>query len=263
MAEYYVDTGDGKDGPLDLLAIMRRVRARKITRSTLIYVNDATLPFPARAIADIAPFFDKPSPTHRDNAPPNMLSLFRDGWRFTRDNPALIALAGCLLMVCAMAAYALVQAHGFFTGAMLGLIVFMMLHSIFLAVALRLYRRQGLGEEFVAQQLWPVIGFFLFSSLLLGLMTAGGLLLFVLPGLYVAVVYFFVPFLILDHRYDVVDAMHASRVLLLQHAKHYLLPIVILVLLHLVCLLLVVPALLTLPLFAAIASELYEELSSS
>lgn len=261
MSHYYIDANGAKDGPHDLTTIMRRIRSGKITKDTPIYIDDAVSALPASDIPDIALFFDGASRKKKsgDYPLPTLSELIARGWQFLSDHHFVTAYSGALVLISLMIASGLFATFGWVTGGMLSWVLFVTLHNVYLLFILRLRRGQTMGADFINNHLAPVFITLLAASIVLGLMMTGGLLLLIVPGVIVAVMYVFTPFLILDKRYSITEGLTASRLLLQKH-KRYGKLLFSLTLLHFMCLLLIVPLPITLPIFAAALSELYEEL---
>lgn len=261
---YYIDTNGAKDGPHDLVTIMRRIRTGKVTRDTLIYHNGEETPSAAHAIHDIALFFEQePAVNTRPVFSLRLRDILSTGWHFTAENNVMTVYAGALLIVSLLIGLLLLSLMEVLPGLLLGWCVFLTLHNLYFVFLLRIYRRQSVSVDFIHSQVVPVLATLVPTSIVLGLMTAGGALLLLIPGIIVAALYIFVPFLLLDYRFQLVEALHASRLLLQKHNRRYLTSIMMLVALHLVCVALIIPIPLTLPLFAASLAAIYEELSLS
>jgi uncharacterized membrane protein len=141
--------------------------------------------------------------------------------------------------------------------------VYFCLQSIYLACTLRLYRGQPLSSQFFNQMLLPISLKLIFASVLFGVMAFGGTLLVVLPGIAVLALYSFMPFLLLDRRGSIIQAMNHSRVLLTSNNAHGLAPALGLCFMYVCGMALIALVPLVLPLYAAAMAELYEELSAS
>jgi hypothetical protein len=260
---YYIDDNGRKDGPHDLITVMRRIRMKKISADTPIYIDDAPA-MPAGQIPDIALFFTQDTAPKEKAA--DSFSLYQsimNGWRFTFEHNVMTVYAGGLLLISFILGAGLVKLFGLVTGGILGWGLFVTLHNMYLLFVLRFWRGQTPGSDFINQQIAPVLGTLLLACIVLALMMAGGWLLLVIPGVVVTVFYVFVPFLILDRRYSLVEAMNASRLLLFKRGNHYAELTACLVILHFICLLLIIPLPLTLPVFAAAIAQIYEELSAA
>lgn len=268
---YYVDLGGVKDGPHTLVSIMRRIRTGKIQPDTLIYTGQDTTPRPANTIQDIAHFFrrepdpseEQPQHVSGEHVPLSIRKLIHDSWQFTIEHNSMTVYAGGLMLTNIMIAAGLVNMLGTITGGLLAWAFCILCHNLYMIFMLRLYRHQPISSDFINRQMAPALSTIITSCVILAFMMGGGLLLLVVPCLLVSVYYIFVPFLIIDHQYGTVEAMHASRLLLQKHNQQYTRLVAILILMHYICLLLVIPIPLTLPMFTSALADLYEKISNS
>lgn len=270
MASYYFIAlpDGGKDGPHDLVTVMRRIRAGKIAPDTGVYLNDAAEPTPASALPDTALFFGQ-----EDGAPTSarhslipglrLTALLREGWRFTSEYSIMTVFAGGILMLSIMAANLLARSAPVLLASMFAWVLFLTSHYLFFAACMRLYRGQRFSRQFLDEQFFPMLSRLLLAGLLLGLMMVGGFMALVLPGLLVAILYAFVPFFILDRKMTIIEAMTASRLLSRKHRGAYQATIAILTVMYVGALILIVPIPVALPCYAAALSKIYEELSTS
>ncbi len=270
MAQYYIDNSGEKDGPHDLVTVMRRIRAQKIGPETGIYIDDAPTPIPASQLPDTALFFSRDhhvsEPAALKHVPIPALrltNLLREGWRFTAENSIMTVFAGGMLLLTILIATGMTSAMGEVPGGMLSWLVFIMFHYVYLVCAMRMYRGQPFSVKFWNEQLSPILSMLLFAAIVIGLMMIGGFMLLVIPGILVAVYYAFVPYFIMDRKMSLIEAMSASRLLVQKHRGRYQLNIAALIMMHIGCVLLIVPIPLSLPMFAAALSRFFEELSSS
>lgn len=269
MTQYYIDISGTKDGPHDLVTIMRRIRAQQISPDTAIYTDEAPTPVPASQHPDIALFFGRDQVAETANPIPveipalRLMNLLHEGWRFTSENSIMTVFAGSMLLLTILLATGMATAFGPMLGGMVSWLIFMMFHFVYLVCCLRLYRGQPLSRTFWNQQLRPRLNMILFAGIVAALMMIGGFLLLVIPGFIVAVYYAFVPFFILDRHMSLIEAMHASRLLVVKHNGRYQTTVAMLILMHGGSLLLIVPMPLSLPILAASLARMYEELSTS
>lgn len=266
MTQYYIDISGTKDGPHDLVTIMRRIRAQKITPETGIYVDDASFPTPASQLQDTALFFGHGSAEEGRHIPLPALrvaNLWREGWRFTSENSIMTVFAGGALLLSMLFGAVLTTALGAKLGAIIAWVPFIILHYIYMVSCLRMYRGQPFSLKFWQDQINPILPSLILAGTVVGLMMIGGFMLLVLPGFFVAVYYAFTPFFILDRRMSLVEAMSASRLLVCKHRGRYQLPLAIIFTLHIGCLLLILPVPLAMPIFSAALARFYEELSTS
>ena len=269
---YYIDLGGIKDGPHSLVNIMRRIRTGKITPDTLIYSENKETPQRANAIEEIALFFTRqpeaaPEPgtsgKPQEHIPLSIGQLLRNSWQFTLEHNIMTVYAGGLLLLNILLAITLVSWFGFIAGGLLAWAASITCHNFYMIFVLRLYRRQPISSGFINRNLAPVLPTLFLACGTLAFMMGGGLLLLVIPCMIVSIYYIFVPFLIIDQKYGVVEAMHASRLLLQKHNQQYVRFVTILILIHYICLTLIIPIPLTLPMFAAALAELYEKITTS
>ena len=260
---YFIDIGGNKDGPHDLLTIMRRIRAQKISPHTLVFIDDAAESVRADSISDIALFFGEAQPTvQRADAPLLTLeTVLRDALRFTFDHSILTVYAGAMLLLVFLFSAALMQLMGNIVGATIAWMTFLILHYLFFIFTLRLYRMQPFSVDFMNRQLAPALPTLFFAGALLTLMLMGGFVLLVFPALLVAVYYAFVPFLVYDRHMGPVEAMMASRLLVKKRNRRYKRTIALLIIIYVGSLLLIFPIPLATPVFAASLARVYEELS--
>jgi hypothetical protein len=259
---YTIVTPGGKDGPHDLVSIMRKIRSGKVTSDTLLFLNQETTPVAASSVAEIKIFFETSSVTQDSKRKTQLRrsQVVSRGWQFVSQHTYATAYAGLLVVICV----SMLMIFSQFLPPVIAYgsvwVTFVVLHNIYLLWLLSEYRGQQYASQFLSRYLLPNLAALIFSSLLLAMMISGGLIALIIPGILVAVIYVFVPFLMADRRYRVVEAMLASRLLIQKAGKKNMMTIVGLVGVHFICLLLVIPIPLTLPLFAAMLSDIYEEL---
>ncbi|NBO18873.1 MAG: DUF4339 domain-containing protein [Proteobacteria bacterium] len=272
-SHYFIDQDGVKDGPHDLVTIMRRIRAGKIGPDTGIFIDADEAAIPASTLPDTAMFFSREEPAAEPKAKARpkhafmpslrLNTLVREGWRFTAEHSIMTVFAGGILLLSTLMASILVRIMPAVVGSMLAWVLFLTFHYLFFACCMRLYRGQRFSRKFLDEQLFPMLGRLFLAGLLLGLMMVGGFMALVLPGLIVAIFYAFVPFFILDRQMNLIEAMTASRLLSRKHRGAYQATIAFLTIIYVGCLILIVPIPVALPAYSAALCKLYEELSSS
>jgi len=264
--DFYVEISGKKDGPHDLVTIMRRIRANKIGMDTLIFVDDSPTAEPAKNIPDLMMFFNRGSEQKNNNAPGVTLftlhSILHDGWEFTMQHTIMSVFSGGIILVSLLLAYSMIDMFGLVVGVMSSWFAFVLSFYMYLAFSLRLYRGQPVSADFINTKLSPVIPTLLLAAFCLTMMAVGGLIVFVIPAFFVVVYYIFVPFFILDRRMNMVQAMYASRLLVHKYKHRYFKTVACLVLAFVGSLILIIPLPLTLPIFAGALIRAYEELST-
>lgn len=263
---YYIEQEGRRDGPYDLVTVMRRIRADKIGPQTLILPPGGDHPVAAVQIEEIAFFFNRnaeDSAVLETGSKSSVWKALRTGWQFTQENSSMTVYAGGLLLLSLMLAAVLVDALGVLHGGLLAWMGFIVMHNIYLVFALRIYRGQTMSSEFINKQMAPILPGLVVGSLLLSLMMAGGLLLAVIPCLLVSVMYIFMPFFMLDRGFGPIAGMEASRVLGMKHKRRFVGPVAGLLAFHLISMLLIIPIPLTLPMFSAALADCYDGLVAS
>ena len=264
---YYIDINGKKDGPHDLVILLRRIRTNKIEKNTLIYVGSNEFPEPAHSIDDLKIFFNQKSASNdvqnKDICLFTLSSILREGWRFTMLHNVMTVFAGFIVLASMLLTSYVVSRVSDIPGALISWAIFVIFYYMYAVFSLRLYRGQPISSDFVDKQLAVILPNLLFAAVIIAFMSAGGLMLLLIPALIVLVYYIFVPFLIIDRRLTPVQAMNASRLLACKHNGRYLKTMLVLILGFLSSLILIVPLPLTLPIFAGAIIKVYEELASS
>lgn len=267
---YYIDTENGKDGPHDLVTIMRRIRAQKISATTGIYLNDADEPIAASQLTDTNIFFSKEEMNSAEIKPKHikidglkLKNLLKDGWRFTAENSIMTVFAGGVMLITLLVGAGLIGVLGIMLGGMLTWLMHFMMFYVFQVSCLRLFCGQRFSAKYLNETFFPNLSLLLSSSIIIGLMLYGGFILLLIPGLIVAMYYVFVPFFIIDRQFTLIEAMHASRLLALKHNGRYQLSLAAIILLYVLCYVLIIPAPVLFPILAAAQAKLYEDLSNS
>jgi hypothetical protein len=261
MNSYYIIHGDHKEGPHDLVTVMRRIRKGKISRDTLIAHTADEEPQKACTIPELIIFFESSNQTIKSHrAGLQFSTLLKNSWQFVQEEYTLTIFSGVILLVSLLIYFVLEDTLGMLRSGVLAWVVFVVFHNIYLVFALRSYRQQTHGAEFISQFIAPILATLVLVSIMLALMIAGGLLFLIVPGIFVAVAYIFVPFLVYDRKFGPVEAMVASRLLLQKSGRSYLPLIFLLVFCHLLCLILIAPIPVTLPMYACALSKIYEEM---
>lgn len=265
-SQYYIASDNGKEGPLDLVTLMRRIRSRKVGMDTLIFIDTAIAPLPAGEIEELRIFFGSPHDNTHGNfvGTPNITlsSALQAGKYFAIERNIMMAFAGSMALLCLLCSLALVEIAGPIAGGMAGWSLFVILHFVYAVFCLRLYREQPISSNYINEHVAPALPTLILSALCLAFMMAGGFLLFLFPALLVAVYYAFVPFFIIDRKMRMVEAMVASRLLVQKHHYRYASLIACLILAYIGSLVLIIPAALTIPIFTVALVKIYEDLSS-
>jgi len=264
QSQYYIDAGGTKDGPHDLVTLMRRIRAKKIGPDTLISVDDAPAT-PASQVPDLSMFFNQNSESQATDSSRllTLRGIIHEGWQFTVEHNIMTVFSGGITLMCLLVAAYFIDVLNVILGGILSVIIVFMAHYIYMVFVLRLYRGQPISADFMGRQLSETAPLLFFAAVSIALMTAGGFLLLVIPAFLINLYYVFVPFLMLDRKMNLVEAMSASRLLVNKHNHRYRRLIALLMLAYLGSMMLIIPIPLTMPMFAAALVKIYEELSFS
>ncbi len=262
---YYVEKGEEKEGPLDLVTVMRRIRSGKIRPNTSIYVGNETRPIRAERVPELEPFFlrllEGPQDARAKPAPATLDGILRAGWQFTMEHNIMTVYAGGLLLISMMFVAALTNLFGLMAGGVLAWCVFILMHHFYLIFSLRFFRGQTMGPDFINLQLAPVLASFIIGNVIFALAVALGLTFFIIPGIIVAGLFIFTPFLLLDRQCSLQEAFLESYNMVNKAGMPTLILICMLIALHFLCMVLIVPVPLTLPIFVAAVCEIYEKIS--
>ncbi|MFO0388843.1 MAG: hypothetical protein ACK502_03885 [Alphaproteobacteria bacterium] len=264
--DYYVVTNGQKEGPLDMLTIMRRVRAGKIKPDTEIFIGDSEFSKRADVIDEISPFFlrllEGPKDARALPGKASLGALLRAGWSFTIEHNIMTVYAGGMLLMLLMLTLVISSQIGVYAGLFVSWCIFMVLHNMYFVFAMRFFRGQTFGDDFINLQLAPALATILLSSLLLAAIIAGGIALFIVPGVLAATFFIFVPILLLDTHCSIPQAFKKSYRMVKSAGAQHIITLNMLLALHLLCFALIIPVPLTLPIIIAALCEMYEKLST-
>lgn len=265
-SEYYIEHNGTKEGPLDLLTIMRRVRSGKIKPDTEIYINDAEISKRADSIDEISSFFVRllEGPQHARALPgtPSMAELLRSGWSFTLEHNILTVYAGGMLLLLLMLTLALIGKVGVPAGLFISWCLFMVMHNLYFIFALRFFRGQPLGDDFINIQLAPVLLPIFLCSIMQAVIISAGITMLIIPGIIAATFFIFTPMILLDKHCTITEAFTLSYRMIRKAGTKHTGILFLLLALHLLCFALIMPVPLSLPIIMAAIFETYEKLST-
>ncbi len=265
-ADYYVVSDGHKEGPLDLVTIMRRVRAGKIKPDTDIYIGDAEHPKRAESIEEISPFFlrllEGPANARALPGTASLSELLKTGWLFTMEHNIMTVYAGGMLLLVLLLSLSIIGTVGFAAGAFISWCVFIVLHNFYFIFSARFFRGQTFGEDFINLQLAPVLLPIILSSLIFAAVVAAGVTLLIVPGILAATFFIYVPLILLDKQCSIPEAFTASFRMVRKAGTKHIVMLAMLLTLDLICFALIMPVPLTLPIFIAVLCDMYEKLST-
>lgn len=237
--EYYIINGKNRSGPYDKVAIVWKIRSGAVTAQTLLQQNEATDPKPAQEWPEIADFFNETEdqlPVFENNTTGHtFISEMKTGWRFLQQNHNSTVFSGIFVLAIILVATAINIflpdiLHTF--AYMVFFVISHFLFSCYMLCVLRMARDQPLDFDYIKMKVGPVAKSLLISSFLvcipaiigLAMLTSSlppavaaiGLIIFVIPGLFVIGLYAFTPLLILDKGLDFWEGMETSRKFILK-----------------------------------------------
>ncbi len=286
--EFYIISGKTQKGPYDLVAVVRKIRNGSLTPATLLQLgaNSTAEPKAAQEWPELAEFFvakkeEKPSAPERGTLQHRTLGkALQGGWHFLQRNQFSTLFSGVyvLLIITISAVITMVVPPALRPLTfMLWFVIGHVLLGCYMLVVLRLARGQPVDLNYVIGKLGPSGKSMLMSSVLIslpaylgiGLLTsplptaalAIGLLVFVVPGLFLMALYAFAPLLILDQGYDFWDAMETSRKSIMKSGMDNAGVIYSLFVINfLAALCVMIPMAITLPITTGALAEMFDEM---
>lgn len=263
---YYLDDNNVKDGPHDLVSVMRKIHSGVIKPNTLIYLDKEDQdPLSAFAVSELSEFFNSPTQNIRKELAKYELSIIRtlaQGWQFSQDNIMMTVFAGGVLILTSLFGILLSEVWGPMAGFTGGWIVFLFLQSCFLAISLRLYRGQQTDVAFIEQNFAPITAKLSFAAAIFAILVPIGLVLCIVPGIVAMVVAMYIPLLVFDYDLDVNKIIAVIFRNMGKFDQISLLKLALLILAYLVCIVFIFPIVLVLPILAGALCSIYEDLSA-
>ncbi len=265
---YYVSVKHEKDGPHDLVTIMRRIRSGIIAPETQFYLGEEGELAPAYSIEDLSPFFNNPIEDIRHELSPtpklSIAKILRKGWQFTLEHQNMPVFAGGILLLAWMFGILANEIlHKAGSGIAASWIMFLFLQSCFFAVSLRLYRGQRTDLDFIEYTLAPIMGKLAFVSVLFSFIIIGGLPLLIVPAIISMLLLAYIPMFILDYDYNVRKTIGSIFSLIGKLDKISLMKLGFITLFYMLCIVLIIPIPIIMPIMAGALCSVYEDLSAS
>lgn len=227
---FYVKNDTAQDGPFDLLTMVRRIRNGSITATALVLEEKDEAAVPAGEHPELVGFFREVEVEGlRIESPKSapalgFFSAFKRGLRFLVANQfsavyGIAPLGGALLILMLLTAIL-----PDFAAPLSALIAWIFLHfslGILIFVFLRMHRGQTLDIASLIPFLRRNLTALIFCAALVGVFSAVGGLLFVVPGMLslaltvpgviILGLYSFAPLLIIERNQHFWEAMETSR----------------------------------------------------
>lgn len=267
MQYYYINVHNKKEGPYDLVVMMRRIRSGAVVPDTMVYHEGEAEAAPAFSISELSPFFNNPVEDVRTELETatelSILKIFRKGWRYTQEHQGMSVFAGGILLVSWMFGVLMYELlHSTYSGIMASWIMFLFLQSCFFAVAIRLYRGQKTDLGFLEYTLAPVIGKISFAAVIFSFAIITALPVFILPGVLAMLTIAYIPMFILDYNYSVKQTITSIYSLLGRMEKSAFAKLCLLTLGYMIGIILIIPIPIVMPIMAGCLCSIYEELST-
>lgn len=264
---YYMNAAGMKDGPHDLVTIMRRINAGKIVASTWVFIGESSEAALAHQIDDLRGFFNQPKADIRQELVAKMhisiATALRHGIHFINEHQTMTVFAGAILLFSALFGILLNEIFGPYMAVVWGWVTFLILQGYYMVAALRTYRGQAISIDFIERNLSPIAGTLIASSMAFGLIVVGGLTLLIIPGIIALVIYAFVPFIIFDRGENIVQSAISARALLKKLDNESILKLAGMFIVYIALAALLLPIPFIMPIFAAALSSIYEDVSAS
>jgi len=260
---YYINSDKQKDGPHDLVTMMRRIRTGIITAQTLVYRGYED-PTSAHVIDELAHFFNNPTVDLRSDLQEDknisIAKYLSVGWEFVSENPMTAFTSGMILCVSGLAGWLLNESVGV-VGAVVGFwVMLILMQSFYFVVSIRLYRGQRTDIVFIEKMLTPIWARLLFISIVFSIIIPAGALFFVIPALLLNGVFIFAVIFMLDHHCNGLEAISGAWKLMAKLDNKEKMNICVLVLIYMVSIVFIIPIPLMLPIFAGAMCCAYEDL---
>ncbi|MEZ5691811.1 MAG: hypothetical protein R3D71_09135 [Rickettsiales bacterium] len=264
MEYYYISSRNEKDGPHDIITIMRRIRTGAITTETIFYHNNTTIK--AGDIEEFNSFFNHPVDDIRNELTKtpsiSIKKTLRKGWNFVAEHQGMSAFAGAILLfsvLCAVLTHALM--NNIASAITAGWIVFALLQGSFLLFAICLYRGQRTSVDFIEHTIAPVMGKVALASILMSFAGIIGLPLLI-PSLAALLIAIFIPIFMLDYNYGIGRSIKEIIKIFRKLDTESLIKILLLLGIYMVSVVLIFPIPVTMSIMAGGACYVYDELTS-
>lgn len=252
-------------GPFDLISMMRKIHSGKLDGETTVMRESDSTPYRARHMPELAVFYQKAlddNPKHHSLGD-GMLDIKRmliSGFEFINIHHNAAVLAGIGVVTLVGLGVMLNSVLPKNIVVMLCVLLFWVLQSLFMVMTLRVNRGQLIDARYIREQLLPSLLPISIGALLLGVLTMGGVLLVIVPGIVIYALYAHTPFFIIEKNMPILQAMKASKQAMFQRQKEPFMISLCLTMIFLVSAALIVPLPLIMPVISAAHAELYDQL---
>lgn len=262
MGEYYYIHFDNKaEGPFDLPAMVRKMRAHKIDLDTLLS-DGKNIPVPAREFPEIAGFLRAAEQEQVVFTGASPYLMLREGvlagWGFLGQNLFFSVITGALVLTCFLCAGLLSVMNVSQAWWITGMGLFLLAQPLIMLAIIRAYRGQTVDHNFVQQQVHPILGPLLAASAASSVAMIFGILLLLLPAVLMYSLIAFLPFTLLDKKEDWRGGIFESVRLSTSYGIEFYAAVLGVSAIHVMSLLLVITLPISLPITTIALAELYE-----
>jgi hypothetical protein len=233
--DYYIHSGSSRQGPYDLVMIVRKIRNGQLPGTTPVQLGDGEIQ-PAQKLPELAEFFSEKKDEWADTSKHGQLhnhglsAMLGTGLRFLQHNQMSTIFSAVLLLGVIMVTglfYLILPDSLHVIAYVIGFWVSLVMLSCFQLSILRMTRGQSNDIFYFSNKILPklpslmVASFFISLPANIGLvlltvsdsqiLSIIGLVVFAIPGLFTITLYAFAPLLILDQDYSAWSAMSISR----------------------------------------------------
>lgn len=262
--QYYLITDQGEEGPFDLLALVRKAKNGALMPESMVRVDGEKTTAPASKTPGVADLFadldeeDDVTASAHNVRQYDVKKLFLEGWEFVTAHQTTVIMTG-LFMVIALIGGVICSNVPLVGIALTFTFLFVMFSCYIFLIA-----KKTRGQAFHLVDILPVLQRSLVPLVLAGLVLSipviVGLILLLVPGLFVITFYLFTPMLIMEQKRSFWEAMEMSRKKVMSMGSHnigVLFSLVVANFVAIICFLF--PLLITLPLTMSELSEIYDD----
>ncbi len=242
--EYYIISDNNQSGPYDIVALVIKIRNGSLNEYTSIQRGDSQEVKPAREWDELKEFFASTAGGSKKEAPQKLsdikklylMQALSNGLNFLQQNQISTVYSGILilLMITIISGVNLTLPDEMHVlGYIVGFIALYFMLSCYMFIILRMTRGQQINLFQIIKKIQPssfkllcasipiflpiIIGIILFTyfedNLLACLI---GLLIIIIPGMFIITIYSFASLLIIDQGYGAWEAMRTSRQLIMK-----------------------------------------------
>ncbi len=260
--QFYICREGAREGPFDLLAMLRKIRGGMLPPSSLIARSEHEPPVAAAEIPALMHFFQEVRREQQEQSAPSLKKALthqiENAVQMVMAEPGLCAIAGGIVLVTFMVSFIFYTVLGGIGAFVSGCFTLFFLQNLFIAVTLRLNRGQRLSASYLQATLTPALGALTLGSLLMAPVVAAGLALFAIPGLFIMSLLSFFPLAAVDRGLGTLPALRASILQVRSATTRQRRVLFIMHCFYLCSAALILPIPFLLPVYAVVLADLYD-----